>query len=213
MSIFRWMAPLFKVWGRRWSEDDFQWLGSWLRPYVPSGGVLADLGGGTGQLGAGLAGELDARAVIIDPTAQMLQRVDAHPWVSVRLAAAESLPFPDAYFDALVCSDAFHHFRDQEAAVREIARVVRPGGGVLILDFDPHGFDRIWGYLERLIGEPAAFRTPDGLAQFLSAHGIRGESRRERGSGYSYVGTAGGSPALAQGPPHVLSSSNVNRSR
>jgi SAM-dependent methyltransferase len=212
VTVFRWMAPLFKVWGRRWSEDDFQMLGDWLRPYVPSGGVLADLGGGTGQLGAGLASELDARTVIIDPTAQMLRRVDPRPWVSVRLAGAESLPFPDGYFDALICSDAFHHFRDQDAAAREMARVVRPGGGVLILDFDPSGADRIWGYLERLVGEPAAFRTPDGMTQFLSSHGIHGESKRERGSGYSYVGTVGGSLPLAQAPPRVLSSSNVNRS-
>jgi SAM-dependent methyltransferase len=199
MSIFRWMAPLFKVWGRRWSRDDFEVLGGWLRPYVPLGGVLADLGGGTGQLGAGLAHELDARAVIIDPTAQMLQRVDAYPWVSVRLAAAEALPFPDGYFDALICSDAFHHFRDQDAAGREIARVVRPGGGVLILDFDPRGSDRIWGYLEQLVGEPAGFRTPDGMAQFFSSHGIHGEGKRERGSGYSYVGTVGDVPPAGAG--------------
>lgn len=194
MSIFRWMAPLFKVWGRRWSDDDFQCLGARLRPYVPSDGVLADLGGGTGELGAGVAHELDARAVIIDPTRQMLRRVDARPWVSVRLASAEALPFPDDYFDAVVCCDAFHHVRDQDAAARQIARIVRPGGGVLMLEMDPRGPDRFWALLERLVGEPAGFRTPDDMAQFLSTHGIHGGSKRERGSGYSFLGTVGGPP-------------------
>jgi|WetSurMetagenome_2_1015567.scaffolds.fasta_scaffold14468_2 ubiquinone/menaquinone biosynthesis C-methylase UbiE len=193
MSIFRWMAPLFKLAGRRWSQDDFQCMAGWLRPYVPSGGVLADLGGGTGELGAGLARELGAGAVIIDPTPQMLRRVDALPWVSVRLASAEALPFPDAFFHALVCSDAFHHLRDQEAAAREIARVVRPGGGVLILDMHPVGRDRIWGLLEKLLGEPAAFRAPDDLQRFLASHSISGDSERARGSGYSFVGTVTGS--------------------
>ena len=94
-----------------------------------TGGIFADLGGGTGDLGAGVARALGARVIIVDPTPQMLRRVDAEPLVSVRLAPAEALPFADAYFDAVLCCDCFHHFRDQDAAAREIARVVRPGAG------------------------------------------------------------------------------------
>ena len=191
MSIFRWTAPLFKLWGRRWTDEDFRRLAGWLRPYVSEGGVIADLGGGTGELGAGIAYELGARAVIVDPTVQMLQRVDAKPWVSVRRAPAESLPFPDGYFDALVCCDSFHHFADQDAAVREIARVVRPGGGLALLEMDPAGRDRFWAALERLLGEPASFRSPEDLQRFLAVHGIDGIAKRERGSGYSFVGTVG----------------------
>jgi ubiquinone/menaquinone biosynthesis C-methylase UbiE len=191
MSVFNWTAPLFKIWGRRWSLADFQLMATWLRPYVASGGLIADLGGGTGELGAGLARELRAQAIIVDTTPQMLRRVDPLPWVSVRLARAEALPFPDTYFDALVCSDAFHHFRDQDAAAREMARVVRPGGGVLILDMDPSGPDRFWAALERLLGEPAAFKQPRQMEAFLSERGVSGGTRQERRSGYSYLGTVG----------------------
>ena len=172
MSFFRWTAPIFKLAGRRWSEQDFAQLADRLRPFVPPGGVFADLGGGTGDLGAGLAKALDAQVVIIDPTPQMLRRVDAHPRVSQSLAAAESLPFPDSYFDGLVCSDAFHHVRDQDAAAAEIARVVRPGGAVLMLEIEPYRF-LMWA--ERLLGEPANFKAMDDLARFLGQHGIDAE--------------------------------------
>ena len=189
MSIFRWTAPLFKVWGRRWREEDFRHIAGWLRPYVPDeGGVLADLGGGTGELGAGVAHELAARAIIIDPTPQMLSRVDARPWVSVHLAPAEAMRFPNGYFDAIICCDAFHHFADQSAAAHEIARVVRPGGGVVVLDMYPTGSGRFWAALERLLGEPAGFKTAVALACLLANHGIIGVCRHERGSGYSFVG-------------------------
>jgi SAM-dependent methyltransferase len=207
VSIFRWTAPVFKrVSRKRWSDEDFRQMAHWLRPYVPPGGLLADLGGGTGELGAGLAFELGAQAVIVDATPQMLRRVDAVPWVSVRLATAETLPFPDGYFAALVCCDAFHHFRDQDAVVREIARVLRPHGGVLILDLDPRGSERIVSVLERLVGEPAGFRTPAGMELLMREHGIDGRSQRQRGSGYAFVGTL-----LAPDQPGVLSNANTNR--
>jgi ubiquinone/menaquinone biosynthesis C-methylase UbiE len=199
MSVFNWTAPLFKMWGRRWSPADFQWMATWLQPYVPPSGQIADLGGGTGELGAGLARELQARAIVVDATPQMLRRVDPLPWVSVRLAVAEALPFPDAYFDALVCSDAFHHFRDQDAAAREMARVVRPGGGLLILDMFPRGPDRFWALLERLLGEPGAFKQPHQMEAFLSERGISGRTTQEHRSGYSYLGTVG--PPSSPGRP------------
>jgi ubiquinone/menaquinone biosynthesis C-methylase UbiE len=194
VSIFRWTAPLFQYFGRRRSEDDFEALADWLRPFVATGGVFADLGGGTGDLGAGVARSLGARVVIVDSVPQMLFRVPAHPLVSVQLAGAEALPFPDASFDAVLCCNAFHHFKDQETIAREMARVVRPGGGVLILDMEGTGRDRLWALLERIMGEPAGFRTATELESLLSAHGIVGTSTRLHGSGYAFVGSVSPSP-------------------
>ncbi len=162
MSIFRWIAPLIQYAARQRSTDDLRALAGWLRPYVAPGGVFADLGGGTGEIGAGIARALDARVVIVDETPQMLRRVAADPRVSVRLASAAALPFPTAYFDGLFCCDAWHHFRDQDAAAREMARVVRPGGGVLILDAEATGPNKGVAVVERMLGEPAGFRTHGG---------------------------------------------------
>jgi ubiquinone/menaquinone biosynthesis C-methylase UbiE len=159
-----------------------------LRPFVSTHGVFVDLGGGTGDLGAGVARHLGARVVIVDPTSQTLARVPAQPLVSVQLASAEALPFPDAYFDAVLCSDAFHHFRDQDAAVREIRRAVRPGGGVLLLDMEGAGRGRFLAVVERLLGEPAAFKTAAKTEDYFVSRGIFGTSTREGGISYSFLG-------------------------
>lgn len=61
-------------------------------------------------------------------TAEGVTNADFH------LADAEELPFPDARFDLVTCRIAPHHFADVEQAVREVARVLRPGGLFLLID-------------------------------------------------------------------------------
>lgn len=190
MSIFAWLAPLCKAASRRWSDDDFHLIADHLKPFVPSGGIFADLGGGTGDLGAGVAPLLDARVIVIDPSPQMLSRIDPYPWVSARLAHAEALPFPHAYFDAVLCCDSFHHFRDQAAALEEIRRVVRPGGGCVMLEPEAGpGVSRLIMSLERLLREPAGFLTAAGAETLLAAHGVVGVSHRQTKASYLFVGT------------------------
>ena len=132
---------------------------------------------------------MQAQVVIVDSTPQMLARVTAHPFVSVRLAAAEKLPFPESHFDAVLCSDALHHFRDSEAAVGEMKRTVRPGGGVVILEMDGSGIGRLLSVAERILGEPAGFRGPLDLQNYLATRGIVGTSTRQRGISYAFRGT------------------------
>ena len=54
---------------------------------------------------------------------------------SARVDDATSLPFRDRSFDLIVSSLSLHHWDDPEAAVPELARVLRPGGRVYIYDF------------------------------------------------------------------------------
>lgn len=188
MSFFRWTAPVFKLASKRWSPTDFAELAGLLRPFVPPGGRLLDIGGGTGELGAGLASRLDAQAVVADTTEQMLARVDGEPRVSVSRASAERLPFPDAFFDGVLCSDAFHHFADQVQAAQEMARVLREGGAVLVLELDPSGVVRVAAGLERLLGEPGAFLRPRELETLFSGAGLPGQVVRRSRLTYTFLG-------------------------
>lgn len=188
MSVFSYTAPLFKWAGRRWSGADFRAAADTLRPFVGGDRPILDLGGGTGELGAGVAAVLGVPVVVADATPQMLARVSPHPGVTVRLARAEELPFPTGHFDALLCCDAFHHFRDQSAAVREMARVVRPGGGVVVMDMQPTGWVHAAALLERLVGEPSAFLTPSAITELMAEHGIIGGVQPGRMSTYSFLG-------------------------
>ena len=67
---------------------------------------------------------------------QLESCIRRHPEISGRLAhsEAESLPFEDATFDACWSIGGFNYFRDHEAALREMRRVTRPGGPVVVAD-------------------------------------------------------------------------------
>ena len=77
MSFFSWTAPLFKLSRHRWSENDFRHFAEYLRPCVPPGGLLLDLGGGTGDLGLGVGRVLGA-----DGSGGRRDAADAAPRIS-----------------------------------------------------------------------------------------------------------------------------------
>jgi SAM-dependent methyltransferase len=80
--------------------------------------------------------------------------VSRHPGMAGRLALAEgeSLPFDDATFDACWSIGGFNYYRDHEAALREMRRVTRPGGPVVVADELP-GLHRAG--LGHLLGIPS----------------------------------------------------------
>jgi demethylmenaquinone methyltransferase/2-methoxy-6-polyprenyl-1,4-benzoquinol methylase len=189
MGFFNWAAPLIRMYGNRFGWEDVEAISAWLRPSVEPGGRVLDVGGGAGQLAQLLSEELDAHVTVLDPTPQMLSHVEQTARVDAVAGVAEDIPFPDDTFDALVVTDAFHHFRHQGAAVREFVRVVRNNGLVLVLDLDPTPRAMalvVFG--ERLVGEPAAFMSPAEMCAFMSKHGIEGECAPEKGVSYHFLG-------------------------
>ncbi|HEX9093276.1 MAG TPA: class I SAM-dependent methyltransferase, partial [Coriobacteriia bacterium] len=169
--MFRYAAPLFGRLGDRWDEATIDRWAGWLAPHLSERRALLDVGGGTGALAVRLAERLDASATVLDATPEMVAQLAPHPRVTAVVGVAEAMPFADGEFDAAVISDAFHHFRDQDGAVAEIARVVRPGGALLVLEFDRRGLMRlvVWG--EKLLGEPGAFFTPGEMCAYMAARG------------------------------------------
>jgi ubiquinone/menaquinone biosynthesis C-methylase UbiE len=189
MGFFNWSAPFFHhVLDRRWRARDIDTLADLLRPYVPVGGALLDLGGGTGGLSVRMITALDAQVTILDPTPEMISRAPTHPSLHTVLGAAESIPFADDAFDAVLVSDAFHHFRDLEGAVKEMVRVVRPRGGVVVLEIDPGGWRRAIVAAERLVGEPAHVFRQDEFCRFMAAQGVPGRCLPHDSLSYLYVG-------------------------
>ena len=210
MGFFSWAAPAFAHFGDRWSQERIDEMADMLRPHLSHRCAVLDLGGGTGALAVHLADALDADVTVLDPSPEMLGYVPGHPRVRAVSGSAENMPLPDGTFDAVVVSDAFHHFRDQDAAVREIARVLKPGGGLLMYEFDRRGLMRliVWG--ERLLGEPAAFFAPAELCAYLAERGIKGSCVATSRAAFYFWGVVPGSSGISSSE---ISSPDVPPSR
>ena len=110
---------------------------------VVAGGSLPrrvlDLGCGTGRLLEDLRRRLPkAELVGVDPSEGMLavarRRLAGEPGVRLEVATAARLPLPDASVDVVTTTMSFHHWEAQDASLREVARVLAPGGRLLIAD-------------------------------------------------------------------------------
>jgi ubiquinone/menaquinone biosynthesis C-methylase UbiE len=103
-----------------------------------TGARVLDVGCGTGALLERLRGRApEAELWGVDLTPEMLAVARARLPSEVRLAVADvhRLPFPDARFDTVVSSSSLHHWSRPERALRELARVTRRGGRLVITDW------------------------------------------------------------------------------
>ena len=79
---------------------------------------------------------LDLTPAMLD-RARTLQREKGLGNITWQLGEAIPLPYPDASFSVVMSRFAFHHFLDPLAAIKEMARVCRPGGKVVVIDSAP----------------------------------------------------------------------------
>ena len=105
-----------------------------------AGERILDVGCGTGWLLERLGRAVPtARLTGVDPVPEMLalarRRLSASA-VDLREAAAERLPFDDGSFDAVVSASVFHYVRQPETALSEMRRVLRPGGRLVLTDWN-----------------------------------------------------------------------------
>ena len=150
---------------------------------------VLDLAGGTGRVADALAGEYEP--LVADFSAPMLARARSRGLATVR-GDAGRLPLRDDAVDAAVIVDAYHHLPDREAALAEAARVVAPGGVVVVRDFDPTTLPgRVVANGEALFGMGSRFVAVDAAAQELSRAGLQSRVL-DRGAMYTAVGRVPG---------------------
>jgi ubiquinone/menaquinone biosynthesis C-methylase UbiE len=97
--------------------------------------AVLDLGSGTGRFTPALAEAFGGPVYGVDPSKKMravAEKHAAHPAVTYMDGRAESIPLRSMSVDLVLMYLSFHHVQDRDAAAAEIARVLRPGGRVLL---------------------------------------------------------------------------------
>ena len=122
---------------------------------------VLDVATGTGMVAAALRHRYGCRVVGLDQSADMLAvaRTRAGVYEQIVVGRAEQLPFPDASFDHLSFTYLLRYVDDPAAVMRELARVVKPGGRIASVEFGvPRGAWRPLWWLYTRVGLPVAGR-------------------------------------------------------
>jgi SAM-dependent methyltransferase len=102
---------------------------------LPIAGAILDAGGGTGRVAKalqGLAGEI----VVADFSLAMLRQAHGEDGLYAVNSSAERLPFRGQTFERVIMVDALHHVHDQAMTAKELWRVLKPGGRIIIEEPD-----------------------------------------------------------------------------
>lgn len=181
---------------------------------VGEGSTALDVACGTGDLAIELRARVGAGGEVIgcDFSQEMLTRARAKaPGLTFEWANALELPYDDDRFDAATVAFGARNFADLQRGIGEMARVVRPGGRVVVLEittptkpplstFYRLWFDRVVPLIGRLAGDPDAYAyLPNSVKRFPDPQGL-GAVLAEAGLEHvRWVLTAGGIIALHVG--------------
>ncbi|MDG4862420.1 class I SAM-dependent methyltransferase [Streptomyces sp. T-3] len=135
--------------------------------------TVLDIGCGTGVLLAAAGARWPAAALHgIDPADAMVTLAQQRlPGAQLGVGRAERLELPDGSVDLVLSTTSFGHWTDAEAGLREVHRVLRPGGSVLIAEHAPPGL--LMKALLKALGRLPRLYDPEGMRDVLRRTGLR----------------------------------------
>ena len=143
---------------------------AYLRPEM----TVADVGAGTGFIAAGLA-PLVHKVYVLDGSPAMLdvarQNLASFSNIEFKVGDSQALPLPDGSVDAAFSNMYLHHCPDPLAAIREMVRILKPGGRLVITDMDSHPYEWL---KEEMADEWMGFERDQVRAWFQTADLVNG---------------------------------------
>jgi ubiquinone/menaquinone biosynthesis C-methylase UbiE len=138
MQLQEYFDQLAPTWDKELTPERLKCLGNIVKELgIKPGYYVLDIGSGTGALLPFLIAEVGHEGIIValDFSAEMLVQAQAKnfpPMVGLAQADVNAIPLPNNSVDMAICNSAFPHFSDKVRALKEIARVLRNHGRLVI---------------------------------------------------------------------------------
>ena len=135
------------------------------------GEFVLDAGGGTGRIGSALR-KIGMNIIVVDASFRMLQLARGEKDLRSVCCLAENMAFQNESFDRIMMIDTFHHVRNQIKTVKELWRIVKPGGRIVIQEPDINNIAvKLIAMFEKLLGMRSKFLEAEILiAMFEGAN-------------------------------------------
>ena len=149
--------------------------------------IILDIGGGTGRLARKIS-QYVRKIVVLDSSEKMLNEVQEDDKIEKCLGMAQAIPFEVNTFDSVLCIDALHHIKDIDETIKEISRVTKKDGKVVICEFDIRGVNGFIFWIFEKIIDNSKFIKPRELLVKMEKNGFIGKIMRLPGLEYLYIG-------------------------
>lgn len=149
---------------------------------LPIQGRLLDVGGGTGRVSSAIREYVD-EVIIADVSFGMLAHAP-RPSLQPVCGVSEALPFADNFFERIIMVDALHHVADHAHTTREMFRVLKPGGVLVIEEPDIRAFSvKLIALAEKILLMRSHFLAPDEIMKLFDL----GEKETKSADGTAWV--------------------------
>jgi ubiquinone/menaquinone biosynthesis C-methylase UbiE len=150
--------------------QDHEYLQELLK--LPTDGWMLDAAGGTGRVSQQFS-LMSGNLVVCDLSQKMLIKAQEKGNLLPVRSHIERLPFPDKTFDRILVVDSFHHFCDQQEAISDMLRVLKPGGRMVIEEPDIHHFAvKLVAVAEKLLLMRSHFYTIGQIKNMVLDHNV-----------------------------------------
>ncbi len=161
--LFDVLAPIYdRIIGEREPEELVQALN------LSNDLSLLDVGGGTGRVSAKLK-KFVKKLYLVDISSSMLEEARKKGLRQLSHSSSEKLPFKSNSMDRIMVVDALHHFPNQEKVIKELFRVVKPGGLILVEEPDINKlFTKLIAIAEKLALMGSHIHSPKEIKRMMS---------------------------------------------